>query len=141
MLNLKQYKIQGDTLYIDLSTLTFFSKYILLHFCRDVDSCITIQEEISKCFEFIKTFINHEDFVHQVRNDSHEMKDIEEKLDKNIRDLKRTDCSIVFAGKFIILFCDKKIYELNLLYGKSIYFAFSLRNLRWRIFTLKKIYK
>lgn len=72
----------------------------MLYYYRDGNSCITIQEEISKCFEFIKTFINNEDFVHHIRNDSLEIQDIEEKLDQNIRDLKRTDWSIVFAGKF-----------------------------------------
>lgn len=30
------------------------------------------------------------------------MEDIEDKLDQNLLDLKRTDCSIVFAGKFVI---------------------------------------
>lgn len=30
------------------------------------------------------------------------MEDIEDKLDQNLLDLKRTDCSIVFAGEYFI---------------------------------------
>lgn len=43
------------------------------------------------------------------------MKDIEVKLDQNICDLKRTDWSIVFAGKFLISSNDKKKH-MNLTY-------------------------
>lgn len=83
-------------------------KLFVLLCCRDVYSYNVIQEDISECFTFIKTFINNEDFVKHVRNDSPDMEDIEDKLDKNLVDLKRTDCSIVFAGKFLIYFDFKK---------------------------------
>lgn len=73
----------------------------MLLYCRDVESCSTIQKEISECFEFMKTFINDENFVIHVKNDLPDMGDIEERIDQNLLDLKRTDCSIVFAGKFV----------------------------------------
>uniref|UniRef100_A0A8W8NZ38 Uncharacterized protein n=1 Tax=Magallana gigas TaxID=29159 RepID=A0A8W8NZ38_MAGGI len=69
---------------------------------RDDSSYSVIQEEISECFKFIKTFINNGDFVKHVRNDSPGMEDIEDKLDQNLLDLKRTDCSIAFAGDYFI---------------------------------------
>lgn len=74
----------------------------MLLYCRDVESCSTIQKEISECFEFMKTLINDENFVIHVKNDLPDMGDIEDRIDQNLLDLKRTDCSIVFAGKFVI---------------------------------------
>lgn len=50
----------------------------------------------------MKTFINDENFVIHVKNDLPDMGDIEDRIDQNLLDLKRTDCSIVFAGKFVI---------------------------------------
>lgn len=49
----------------------------------------------------MKTFINDENFVIHVKNDLPDMGDIKERIDQNLLDLKRTDCSIVFAGKFV----------------------------------------
>lgn len=89
----------------NLSFIILFNlkKYIkIIHCCRDDSSYSAIQEEISECFKFIKTFINNGDFVKHVRNDSPDMEDIEDKLDQNLLDLKRTDCSIVFAGEYFI---------------------------------------
>lgn len=68
-------------------------------YLHDIGSCTIIQEEISDCFNFIKTFINDEDFVSHVRIHSTELKDIEEKMDQHLLDLKRTDGAIVFAGE------------------------------------------
>nr|XP_034322479.1 uncharacterized protein in xynA 3'region-like [Crassostrea gigas] len=59
----------------------------------------SFQKEISDCFKFIKTFINDEHCVSHVRNHLIELKDIEEKLDQHLLDLKRTDGVIVFAGE------------------------------------------
>lgn len=78
------------------------SIYLLLC-CRDFGRFISIQEEISECFKLIKTFTNDKGFVTHVRNHSTELKNIEEQLDQNLLDLKRTDCSIVFAGKSLIV--------------------------------------
>lgn len=50
----------------------------------------------------MKTLINDENFVNHVKNDLPDMGDIEDRIDQNLLDLKRTDCSIVFAGKFVI---------------------------------------
>lgn len=66
---------------------------------NDAGDCIAIQEEISECLKYIKTFINDKEFVQNVRNDSPKLKHIEEQLDQNLLDLKRTDCPIVFAGE------------------------------------------
>lgn len=74
----------------------------MFYYCSSIGSCFSIQEEISECFNFIKTFINDDDFVSHVRNHSTELKDIEKKLDQSILDLKRTNDTIVFAGKFVI---------------------------------------
>lgn len=42
------------------------------------------------------------------------MEDIEDKLDQNLLDLKRTDCSIVFAGEyFIYLIKNANMYQQN----------------------------
>lgn len=91
-------------IYIFFYKFIYFLKIYILYFCRDVSSYIVIQEEISECFKFMKTFINNEDFVKHVRKDSPDMEDIEDKLDQHLLDLERTDCSIVFAGKFFIYF-------------------------------------
>lgn len=76
----------------------------ILHFYSDDCSYSSIQEEMIRCFEYIKTFINDDNFVRHVRQNSNNLNDIEEKLDQNILDLKRTDGAIVFAGK-IVTFC------------------------------------
>lgn len=65
----------------------------------NIGSCTIIQTEISDCLNFIKTFIDDEHFVSHVKNHSTELKDIEEKLDQHLLDLKRTDGAIVFAEK------------------------------------------
>lgn len=88
--------------YFSFIILFNLKKKLMLHCCRDDSSYSVIQEEISECFKFIKTFINNGDFVKHVRNDSPDMEDIEDKLDQNLLDLKRTDCSIVFAGEYFI---------------------------------------
>lgn len=88
-------------IYTVFSLMDCFMWRVLLY-CRDVESCSTIQKEISECFEFMKTFINDENFVIHVKNDLPDMGDIEDRIDQNLLDLKRTDCSIVFAGKFVI---------------------------------------
>lgn len=106
------------TIFVYLFIRDVYTKHVL-HCCRDVDSCITIQEEIRKCLKFIKNIFKNKDFVHHVRDDSLEIKDMEEKIDQNIRDLERTDCSIVFAGKFIIV-NDKNMYKLYYCRRKNI---------------------
>lgn len=66
------------------------------------------------------TFINDGYFVTQVRSHSTELKNIDVKLNQNLLDLKRTDCSIVFAGEFLII-CFKLIFSNTIL--RSVYFV------------------
>lgn len=75
---------------------------VLLHCFNDVCSYISLQEEISVCFEYMKTFLTDKVFIEHVQPDKKERKRILEELDRNILDLKRIDCSIVFAGKIAI---------------------------------------
>lgn len=85
----------------------------MFYYCSDIGSCTFIQNELSECFDFIKTFINDENFVSHVKSHSTELKDIEEKLDQHLLDLKRTDGAIVFAGKFVINFVFHSSLRLN----------------------------
>lgn len=64
----------------------------------------------------MESFINDEDFVTQVRSHMHsiELKNIDVKLDQHLLDLKRTDCSIVFAGEFLII-CFNLIFLIMIL--------------------------
>lgn len=50
------------------------------------------------CFEKMKTLLTDKHFIKHVKTDKEERKCIQEELDRNIRDLKRRDGSIVFAG-------------------------------------------
>lgn len=68
----------------------------------------------------METFINDGDFVTQVRSHSTELKNIDVKLNQNLLDLKRTDCSIVFAGEFLII-CFNLIFFIMIL--RSVYFV------------------
>lgn len=72
---------------------------VLLLCCNDVCSYISLQDEISACFEYMKTFLTDNLFIKHVKPDREERKRIQEELDRNILDLKRIDCSIVFTGK------------------------------------------
>lgn len=56
----------------------------------------------------MKTFLTDNLFIEHVQPDEKERKRIQEELDRNILDLKRIDCSIVFTGKIAIFFLIQK---------------------------------
>ncbi|XP_065922696.1 uncharacterized protein in xynA 3'region-like [Magallana gigas] len=66
---------------------------------HDVSSYISLQKETIDCFENIKTLLTDKHFIKHVKPCKKERKRIQEELDRNIRDLKRRDGSIVFAGE------------------------------------------
>lgn len=60
---------------------------------------ISLQEKMIDCFEKMKKLLTDKHFIKHVKTDKEERKCIQEELDRNIRDLKRRDGSIVFAGE------------------------------------------